>query len=314
MTKKIAIEEHFIPNEGMDFGFLPQKLLDRLRPSMDKRIVDMDAAGIDQVVLSSTLPITTIEPKDVEVSRAQMINDQEYQMIQQHPDRFAGFAYLPMLYPDEAVKELERVVKNYDFKGVMISGNVAGKFLDDKMFEPLLKKAAELDVPIYLHPGLTPKPVMDAYYSGFDSNINTMLGGGAYGWHYEVSMHILRMVIGGIFDRIPNLKMIIGHLGEGLAFHMDRIDEEMNPLVADKIQHGVSYYLKHNIYITTSGYPYDGPFYLAKTQFGADHTIFAVDYPFTENKLVSDWFDQLKLTETEREQIANKNVTQILHL
>ncbi len=148
-----------------------------------------------------------------------------------HPDRFAGFATLPLTVPDAAAAEIERVVGELGFVGTMISGNIAGRYLDDPDFGPVLETAARLDVPVYPHPGLVPEPVLGAYYTGFPDPVKDALVRGAYGWHYETSLHALRMIAGGVFDRLPGLKVILGHLGEGLSFHLARIEQQLGPLL-----------------------------------------------------------------------------------
>lgn len=253
------------------------------------------------------LPVETAVPKAVE------LNVRLHQMITAHPDRFAGFATLPLSVPDAAAAELERAVGELGFVGTMIAGNVAGRFLDDAMFAPVLETAVRLGVPIYLHPGLPPKPVAEAYYSGFSTPVNQMLAGAAYGWHYELSLHALRMILGGVFDRLPELKLIIGHLGEGLPFHLERIDEWLNPL-AVQLTKPISSYLRQHFWITTSGYTYDGPFRLTREVFGDDRLIFSVDYPFTDNTAARAWFDHLDLPRDAREKIAHRNADALLGL
>jgi hypothetical protein len=136
-------------------------------------------------------------------------------MVTAHPDRFSAFATLPVTVPEEAAAELERAVRELGFVGTMISGTIGGRFLDDPVFLPILETAARLDVPIYLHPAPPPQPVAAVYYRGFSDQVNQVLATGGYGWHYETSVHALRMILGGVFDRLPGLKVIIGHRGEG---------------------------------------------------------------------------------------------------
>jgi hypothetical protein len=141
-------------------------------------------------------------------------------MVTVHPDRFAVFTTLPVTVPDAAAAELERAVGELGFVGTMISGTIGGRFLDDPFFSPVLETAARLDVPVYLHPDPPPKPVANVYYTGFPGPVNQALATAGYGWHYETSLHAVRMIIGGVFDRLPGLKVILGHLGEGIPFHL----------------------------------------------------------------------------------------------
>jgi uncharacterized protein len=318
----VAIEEHHVlpglpllPGLGTssDSAWPPAEVRQRLYASVDRRLADMDAARIDRQVLSVPLTIAEDLPDDSLRSMATTANSELQGMVEKYPHRFAAFATLPCSTPDLAAAELERAVTQLGFVGAMIYGNVGGRFLDDPMFGPILDAAERLDVPIYLHPGPPPKRVRDAYYSGFDPAINLMLANGAYGWHYEASLHATRMVIAGVFDRHPGLKMILGHLGEGIPFHLARIDDVLTPL-ASHLRKPISAYYRDNFWVTTSGYFYTGPFELTRETFGDDHVIFSVDYPFADNRRALDWFDHLDLAPDEREKIAHANAEALLRL
>jgi uncharacterized protein len=140
-----------------------------------------------------------------------------------------------------------------------------------------------------------------------------MLATAGYGWHYETSLHALRMILGGVFDRLPGLKVILGHLGEGIPFHLPRIDDTLTPL-AGHLAKPVSGYFREHFWITTSGYFYDGPFRLTREMFGDDRLIFSVDYPLADNRRARDWFDRLDLTPGVREKIAHGTVDNLLGL
>jgi uncharacterized protein len=309
----VAVEEHFLPEDGSGFPYLSPAVQGRFRPSVDKRLADIDAAGIEVQVLSGTEPITEVLPAKTAMGLAAETNRRVHATVAAHPDRFAGFATLPLTVPDVAAAELERAVGDLGFVGTMISGNIAGRFLDDPDFAPVLETAARLDVPIYLHPGLVPQPVADAYYSGVSDPVRDALSRGAYGWHYETSLHALRMIAGGVFDRLPGLKVILGHLGEGLPFHLARIEQQLGPLLGPQAK-PVSACLQENFWFTTSAYPYDGPFRLAREAFGDDRLMFAVDYPFTQNQVVRDWFDGLDVTSAVREKVAHGTADKLLRL
>jgi uncharacterized protein len=312
----VAIEEHYIlPQQldHLDVSWLPDAQRQRLRVDVDGRMADMDAAGIDLQVLSIVAPTPQIPPADAAMARATVCNSALHAVAAEHPDRFAAFATLPTSVPEAAAAELERTVTELGFVGAMISGTVGGRFLDDPAFEPIWEVASRLDVPIYLHPGPAPKPVADAYYTGFDDPINQMMANGAYGWHYETSLHAVRMVVSGIFDRWPGLKVILGHLGEGLPFHLPRIDEMLTPL-AGHLAKPIGGYFRENFWITTSGYFYDGPLRLAREVFGDDRVIFSVDYPFSDNRQARDWFDRLDLEPDVRQKIAHATVDNLLGL
>jgi uncharacterized protein len=272
----------------------------------------MDAAGIDMQVLSVVLPAPRMLPAETAVPLAQKANGELHAMVTAHPDRFAAFAALPVTVPDAAAAELQRAVSDLGFAGAMISGTIGGRFLDDPFFRPILETAARLDVPVYLHPAPPPKPVADAYYAGFENPVSQILATGGYGWHYETSLHAVRMIISGVFDRLPGLKVILGHLGEGIPFHLPRIDDTLTRPAG--LAKPVSDYFRDHFWITTSGYFYDGPFRLTRETFGDDRLIFSVDYPFADNRRAADWFGRLDLTPEVREKIAHGTVDELLRL
>ncbi|MCW2933878.1 MAG: amidohydrolase [Actinomycetia bacterium] len=312
----VAIEEHHIIPEMssyMDLSWLPPVVQGRLHATADERLAGMDAAGIDMQVLSVVLPMPRMLPAETAVPLAAKANGELHGMVAAHPDRFAAFATLPVTVPDAAAAELERAVGELGFVGTMISGTIGGRFLDDPFFSPVLETAARLNVPVYLHPGPPPKPVADVYYTGFPDRVNQILATAGYGWHYETSLHAVRMIIGGVFDRLPELKVILGHLGEGIPFHLPRIDDMLTPS-AVRLAKPVSRYFREHFWITTSGYFYDGPFRLTQETFGDDRLIFSVDYPFADNQRARDWFDRLDLAPEVREKIAHGTVDGLLRL
>ncbi len=322
----VGIEEHVMPSGSKEGVIhLPEALRAKMLPSIEQRIADMDAAGISVQVLSMPLtspgldwsaanPLAPVIPLDESaVPMVQAMNEQLYQMVSAHPDRFSAFASLPMGVPEIAAAELERAVKELGFVGAMIPGTIGDQFLDEPRFAPILEAAARLDVPLYLHPGPPPKRISDIYYTGaFSPVISAAIGNAGYGWHYEVSLQVIRLIVSGVFDRIPGLKIIVGHLGEGLAFHMRRLDRTLNPLAG--LRKPISQYLTENLWYTTSGYFDDEQFALARAMFGEDRLVLAVDYPFEDNREAAAWFNRLDLPRAVREKMAHGTVDQLLRL
>ncbi len=278
------------------------------------RLQDMDAAGIDFQVISHTAQVTQGSlPVAESVRLAKQANDQLAAAVAAHPTRFAGFAALPMADSQAAAAELERAVRDLGFKGAMINGTAEGKFLDDPSFLPILERAVALDVPIYLHPGLPPSPVWESYYSGFDPAVNFSLATAGWGWHSEVGIHSLRLILGGVFDRLPALQIIIGHMGEMLPFMLARIDNVMTPL-AKNLRHPVPEYFVRNFHITTSGFFTDPPLLLALQIIGADRIIFSVDYPYSSNQQGRAFLDGASISSDDKEKITHLNVERLLKL
>jgi uncharacterized protein len=277
------------------------------------RLQDMDTSGIDLQVLSDIGSSLAPRSGDEGVQLARESNDQVAEAIAAHPDRFAGFATLPMTEPGAAVDELERAVRSLGLKGAMIFGTTNGRFLDDPAFLPVLKGAAALSVPIYLHPTMPPAPVREAYYSGLDPAVGFVLSTSGWGWHSEVGIHALRLILAGVFDRLPTLQIIIGHMGEMIPFMLARIDDTLTPM-AKQLQQPVSEYFLHHFHITTSGFFTDPPLLLAMQVMGADRIMFSVDYPFSTNEQGRAFLDHASLSPADKEKISHLNAERLLSL
>lgn len=277
------------------------------------RLEDMDAGGIDfQVISHGVAGIGTL-PVDQSIQLAKQANDQLAAAVAAHPDRFAGFATLPMIAPEAAVDELERTVRQLGFKGIMINGTSNGRFLDDPIFFPLLERAVALDIPVYIHPGVPPPVVREAYYSGFEQSINFSLATAGWGWHSETAIHSLRLILAGVFDRLPTLQIIIGHMGEMIPFMLARIDNVLTPQ-AKHLHHSVPEYFLRNFHITTSGFFTDPPLLAALQTVGADRIIFSVDYPYSTNKQGRTFLDNVSLSPADKEKITHLNAERLLKL
>ena len=217
------------------------------------RLSNMDAAGITVQILSASGPGADLLDPVESIPFARDYNDVLAGRVAEYPDRLAGFAHLPMPEPEAAADELERAVTKLGFRGALINGMTCGLFLDDPSFEPILARAEHLDVPIYVHPNLPPQSVRKAYYDGLPGNISFMLSIAGWGWHAETALHVLRLVLSGALDRHPRLKIIIGHMGEGLPAMLARCDQEFGPQVS-YLQRSVSQTITDQVYVTTSGF------------------------------------------------------------
>ena len=248
------------------------KIYEQLCDLGDKRISEMDVAGIDVQVLSINSPgVEQLRLKKQE-KLPKETNDFLANAVKGHPQRFAGFATLPTADPKAAAIELERMVRDYGFKGAIINGHVKGRYLDHKFFWPILERAEALDVPIYLHPTQPPKAVIDASYSGFDPVVTNMLIGAGWGWHIETAIHVICLMLGGVFDQYPKLQIIIGHMGETLPFMLQRMDRIMNTETT-KLKRPISAYLRENVHYTFSGLQlhFDIPRSIVGSRRGSDY-------------------------------------------
>jgi predicted TIM-barrel fold metal-dependent hydrolase len=233
--------------------------------------------------------------------------------IAEHPDRFAGFAHLPMRSPKAAADELERATRELGFCGVMINGMTEDCFLDDARFEPILSRAEQLDVPIYLHPNLPPESVRKAYFTGLPGITDFLLAGPGWGWHSELALHVLRLVLSGTLDRHPKLKLIIGHMGEGLPAMMARCDQIFSPHI-NHLARSVSQTILDQVSITTSGIFTTPPFEVALAVFGVERILFSVDYPYSSNSHGAEFLQGISVSRLDLERVAHGNADRILKL
>ncbi len=290
------------------------QLLDRLCDLDDRRIADMDAAGIDLQVLSLTSPGVEQLDATEAVTLAREANDHLAEAVRRHPSRFAGFAALPTAAPDTAADELERTVREYGFKGALINGHSRGRYLDDQFFWPILERAEALQVPLYLHPTPPPQPVIAASYMGnYAPEVAVGLATAAWGWHIETAIHVLRLILGGAFDRYPSLQLVIGHLGETLPFMLPRLDLAL-PTQVTKLDRPIGAYLRENLHYTFSGFNYTPTFLDLLLQVGVDRIMFSADYPYASMAQARTFLDQLPVSPADKERIAHGNAERLLRL
>jgi predicted TIM-barrel fold metal-dependent hydrolase len=317
----IALEEHFwTPAIAEAIGALRNPdaasgspLGADLADLGERRLAAMDAAGIDLQVISHTTPgVQHLDP-DTAIPLAREANDVLARAVAEHPDRFAGFATLPTSAPDAAADELERAVTELGFRGAMVNGHTGGRFLDDPAFDVLLERAEGLGVPLYLHPAEPVPAVRDAYYTGFTPAVSWFMSAAAWGWHAETGLHVLRMVLAGVFDRHPQLRLVVGHMGEMLPFMLARIDDNLPPAVTglDRLP---SQYILANVHITTSGLFTLPPLLCALMVFGAERVLFSVDWPYAPNADGRRLLDAAPLSPEDLARIAHGNAERLLGL
>lgn len=323
--KIIGLEEHYLSpwyNKGAGLkqrenavrsGEGQANLVKLLSDLGENRIAVMDEAGIQMQVLSINAPGTEQLEPDEAMAVARETNDFLASVISKYPDRYSGFATLPTPSPDKAAAELEFRVQKHGFKGAIINGHVRGRYLDDKFFWPIFACAESLDVPIYIHPTLPPKAVIDTYYRGFSPEITFMLAGPGWGWHIETAVHIIRMIIGGVFDKYPRLQIIIGHLGEVLPFMLERTDHVMSPEKTG-LKRPVAQCLRENIYYTFSGFNYVPTFLDTLLEVGIDRIMFSADHPYGTMEECRAFLEQLPVTTADKEKIAHGNAERLLKL
>jgi predicted TIM-barrel fold metal-dependent hydrolase len=324
--KTITLEEHFatpgfLNGPGRDLKEQAEKynnaraitLMPQLCDLGDHRIAEMDRAGIDMQIVSLTAPgVEQLEPSEA-IALATETNDFVADAIKKHPSRFGGFATLPTAVPDKAAQELERRVKGQKFAGAIINGHNRGRYLDDKFFWPILECAEKIRAPIYLHPTRPPKPVIDASFGGFSPLVSEIFAGPGWGWHIETAVHVLRMILGGVFDRFPGLQIVIGHMGEGLPGMFQRVDVMVQAVT--KLKHPVTAYLRENLHYTFSGFFFPATFLSLLLELGGiDRIMFSIDYPYQSMPEGRAFLEQLPVSAADKQRIAHGNAEQLFNL
>ena len=260
-------------------GERARTVAERLQDLGERRLADMDAAGIARQVISLTAPGVQVLAPGQAVAMATVANDRLAEACRRYPDRFTGLTAVAPQDPSAAAREIERGV-SLGFKGVIINSHTHGEYLDDQKFWPILEAAEALDSPIYLHPTTPPRTMIQPL-------LEAGLDGAIYGFAVETGMHLLRMITAGVFDRFPRLRVVLGHLGEALPFWLYRLDfmhaatvrsgryDAVRPIVGKP-----SDYLRRNVWVTTSGMAWHPAIMFCRDVLGHDRVLYAMDYPY----------------------------------
>ncbi|MFF3095374.1 amidohydrolase family protein [Streptomyces cyaneofuscatus] len=318
--RTIGLEEHFVTPELEGYGagsasiIQPEKWREASRRLLDitgERLAEMDAAGLDMQVLSLNSPGIQAETDPaVAVAQAAAVNDLLAGVVREHPERFAGFAALPLQDPQAAAKELDRSVTELGMRGALVNAHTQGRYLDDPALRVVWERAEALDVPLYLHPanGVGTPHVIEGHPE---------LVGPMWSWGTETASHFLRCVFGGVFDDFPGAKLLLGHMGEGLPYVMWRLDsrwEYHNHHGVELARGNPSEYLRHNLYITTSGVCSAPPLLCALLALGPERILFGTDYPFEDMATATEFLASAPISEADRARISHLNAEQLLGL
>ena len=324
-VRRIAVEETFAVPEVLDalrvlvenepdrepgLTAPPYVVTDTIRTLTDlgeARIATMDAAGVDVQVLSHWSP--GVQPFDAAQGNelARLVNDRLAEAIGLHPDRFAGLALVAPQDPQAGAQELERAISNLGLNGLLINSHTNGEHLDDPKFWPILEAAQALDTPVYLHPRTPPAQMYDAF-------TDYLLDRALWGFAAEASLHVMRLIMGGVFDQFPRLQIVLGHMGEGIPFWLSRLDEVSARTGMPELQRSPSEYFRDNIYITTSAMFWDPTLTLCIDVLGAERIMFAVDSPFASSEQATRWLDNAPISTANRRMIYQENAERVFSL
>jgi len=342
-SKKICVEEHFTTTDHLekmlaiyekrypvpevieqekyilsDAPFLSgmttspdtRKMMDQLCDMGKGRLDVMDKNGIEAQVVSLVSPGVQIFETNTGTSLARGYNNRLAAAAKDNPKRFTGLASIAPQNPKDAADELERAVGELGFKGGIINSHTRGEYLDDKKYRVIFERAQKLNVPIYLHPR-GPSPEMMKPFTGYP-----MLDSAMWGFSAEAGLHAMRLICSGLFDELPRLKIVLGHLGETIPFMLARIDNRWSvapfPKTLKKLP---GQYFKDNFVVTTSGMNEDPAALLFTISvLGADSIMFAVDYPMESADDAVRFIDSVPISDKDREKICHLNAERLFSL
>ena len=275
------------------------------------RIRAMDEAGIDIQILSITSPGVQVFQAELATELARDANEQLAQAVKNHPDRFAGLAAVAPQQPEAAAMEIERAAGSLGMRGVIINSHTGGEYLDDRKYRPMLEAAEATGFPIYLHPRTPSHKIIDPF-------LDFGLYFAGWGFAADTGLHAMRLIMSGVFDRFPKLKIILGHMGEGIPFWLDRIDNryllQVKLGAVEAMKRLPSDYFRENFVITTSGMPFEAPFMLACQTLGAERILFAADYPYESMGEAVAFMDAAAIPEEDLHLIYHGNAEKMFEI
>lgn len=318
--KLVGLEEHFVTAdvvqawEGLESRWQDLALAAstggengrRLSEIGPERFAAMEDVGLDVQVLSLTTPgLQNLEVRDA-VRLQAAANDALADAVRRHPDRLQGLAALATPSPADAARELERAVKELGLHGAMLFGRTRERFLDHPDFWPIFEAAESLNAPLHLHPQSPPPEVRAAYYSGFSPPVDAALATHRLGWHYETGVQLVRLIASGVFDRFPNLQVIVGHWGEVVLFYLERI--ELLGMFAG-LPRPLSDYVRENVLVAPGGIFSQRYLRWATEVVGTERILFSTDYPFESapDGGARRFLEEADLSDDDRTRIASGN-------
>lgn len=297
------------PTDEVGLGLPPKDsaLVQKLLDLGEGRIADMDAGRIDKQLLSLWSPGVQIFDPQQGTELATLVNDKLAEAVHKNPRRFAGLVTIAPQNPEAAALEIERGMNTLGLNGVLINSYTKGEFLDRKKFWPIFEAAQAHDAAIYIHPRL-PAPKMYEPFSEYS------MSGAMWGFHADTSTHAIRLLLSGVFDQFPDLTIVLGHMGEGLPFWLNRLDNISARSQLESIERKPSEYFLDNFVITTSAMFWDPVLELSHKVLGADRILFGVDYPFAPNEAGTRWLDAAPVSDEDKRKIYAENAQRVFHI
>ncbi|WP_174296772.1 amidohydrolase family protein [Sphingomonas bacterium] len=283
---------------------------------LDSRLPEMDAFGVDVHLLGIAAPGVQAFDATLGTELAALANETLVKAIARHPTRFAGLTAIAPQDPAAAAREVTRGMRELGLNGIILNSHTHGEYLDDEKFWPILEAAVACDAPLYIHPTF-PSDAMIAPYQDYG------MMGALWGFGADASVHVVRMIMGGVFDAFPTLKVVLGHLGEGLAFWLDRLDNRyenivrrggLGPLGMKRLERRPSEYFRTNFYMTTSGMNTNPPLKFCLDMFGPDRIMFAIDYPYERTDEAVPFIREAPLDEAARRKITHENAEALFRI
>jgi predicted TIM-barrel fold metal-dependent hydrolase len=312
----VALEEHFVVPELLDawtrlsgaeaHGAGDDPLSRRLRDTGEERIAAMDDQGVDVEVLSLTSPgVQNLGAADA-VHVAREANDALAEIVAARPDRLQAFAAVPTPDAAGAAEELERALTRLRFRGALLNGRTGTVNADAPEFDDLYGVAERLRAPLYLHPQSPTAPVREQYYGGFDDAVAYAFANHGIGWHYETGVQLLRMILGGVFDRHPELQVVVGHWGEVVLFFLERFSAGMGR-AGLQLDRPIADYFRRNVWVTGSGVLSERYFRWTAEVVGVDRILYSTDYPYidTGDGKARAFLEQAPFSDAEKDAIAS---------
>lgn len=323
--QRIAVEETFSVPEVLDgmrellerepdrepgLSAPPYVLTDTIQALYDLgegRIAAMDAARVDKQVLSLWSPGVQVFDPAQGTELARLVNDRLVEAIRARPDRLAGLATIAPQDPEAAAQEVERAVAGLGLNGVLINSHTNSEHLDDPKYWPIFEAVQALGTPIYMHPRNPPAQMHEAF-------TDYTMGGALWGYAMETSQHVVRLLMGGVFDEFPELTIVLGHMGEGLPFWLDRLDQVSARPGMPQLRRRPSEYFRDNFVITTSAMFWDPVLEFCVAVLGAERILFAIDSPFAPAQRGTEWLDAAPISDADRRRIYQDNAERIFSL